>query len=151
MSAEKPHFVARKMQDYQRQSSKIYVCGKCPDGPSFATEARLFDHAAQLHAETVGSSRDSKAFRDYAAEAVANKKYVFMTSWGSVSMSKQPLFCFVGRPRSKSAYLKFDRGLGGVSTSQTSADCSSITDRVICERLLLMLLPSCQSLRLLIP
>lgn len=73
MSAEK---VTRRMQDYQRQISKIYSCGLCSNGPSFPSEAKLFDHAAQLHSDSVGTSRESKSFKSYAAEAAANKTYV---------------------------------------------------------------------------
>jgi len=76
MSAEKAHIIARKMQEYQRLTAKIYACGLCAHAPAFATEAKLWEHAAESHPDSVGTSRESKAFKDYATEAAANQKYV---------------------------------------------------------------------------
>jgi hypothetical protein len=45
--SEQPHFLARKMQDYQRLSARGYVCPTCDQ--YFQHEPQLWEHAVALH------------------------------------------------------------------------------------------------------
>lgn len=53
---EKPHFLARKIQDFQRASAKGFVCPFCTTVENFQQEARLWEHAKNSHPNELGIS-----------------------------------------------------------------------------------------------
>ncbi|MCJ1405804.1 hypothetical protein MMC11_009034, partial [Xylographa trunciseda] len=73
MNNDKPHFLARKIQDFQKSSSS-YVCPLCKESPKFSSESRLFEHGKALHAHTLGGVRESQAWQDYIANATSHAK-----------------------------------------------------------------------------
>ncbi len=66
MSNEKSHFLARKIQDFQRSTSRGYVCLFCSE--SFLQEPKLWEHAKRSHAE-------SFEYDDASGEADARKQF----------------------------------------------------------------------------
>lgn len=52
---ESLHFVERKVLDFQRSSSKGYVCPYCTEG--FQHEPKLWEHAQSIHWDFLGISR----------------------------------------------------------------------------------------------
>ncbi|MCJ1463934.1 hypothetical protein MMC07_002543 [Pseudocyphellaria aurata] len=62
-ASNKPHFLARKIQDFQRLKAQGYVCPLCEDG--FQQEPRLWEHAKKVHGEalTVAESGDESEAR----------------------------------------------------------------------------------------
>ncbi|MCJ1405751.1 hypothetical protein MMC11_008981, partial [Xylographa trunciseda] len=74
MNNDKPHFLARKFQDFQRQSAKLFTCPLCAEETSFLSDQKLFDHATASHAAVVGGSRDSRAYKEYLATASSKTK-----------------------------------------------------------------------------
>ena len=69
MSNDTSHFLARKIQDFQRQTARNWVCPKCTNRLAFTTEQKLWDHANNFHPEAVGESRDDSAWKKYLADA----------------------------------------------------------------------------------
>ncbi|MCJ1286474.1 hypothetical protein MMC26_005820 [Xylographa opegraphella] len=74
MNNEKPHFLARKFQDFQRQAAKLFVCPLCAEEPSFVSEQKLFDHATAAHRAVIGPSRDSRAYHEYLTTATSKTR-----------------------------------------------------------------------------
>ncbi|MCJ1395728.1 hypothetical protein MMC18_008614 [Xylographa bjoerkii] len=74
MNNDKPHFLARKFQDFQRQSAKVFTCPLCAEEIAFSNEQKLSDHATNVHLATLGASRDSQAYKDYLASATSKTK-----------------------------------------------------------------------------
>ena len=72
---DKAHFVARKVQEFQRHSSRPHLCPLCSDEKAFSSDQRLFDHATTFHPSAIGTSRDDHAWKVYLADA-SNKAYV---------------------------------------------------------------------------
>jgi hypothetical protein len=69
MSNEKDHFLAKRIQEFQRQNSKGFVCHLCEDGPYFSSETKLFDHARAQHQDAAGSSKHDGAWKAFIADA----------------------------------------------------------------------------------
>jgi hypothetical protein len=80
MMAEKPHFLARKIQEIQRQSARPYSCPLCTEDVSFTNDQRLFDHAIATHPSHAPSSRDETAWKDFAVAASMKAYVTFGTS-----------------------------------------------------------------------
>ena len=72
--SDKPHFLARKIQDYQRASAKGYICPICTHNENFQQEPKLWEHAKALHLQELGISENGdegdvrKHFRQNAME-----------------------------------------------------------------------------------
>jgi hypothetical protein len=56
---DKPHFLARKIQDFQRLSARGYVCPICSE--YFQHENKIWAHAQEAHAEALGISNATEA------------------------------------------------------------------------------------------
>ena len=65
------HFLARRFQDFQRQTARGWVCPECADNIAFTAEQKLWDHANGLHRGVVGESRDSPGWKKYLIDASA--------------------------------------------------------------------------------
>lgn len=74
--SNKPHFLARKIQDFQRLKSQGYVCPFCEDG--FQQEPKLWEHAKGMHEEalSISESRDESEARKKFEKSAAEKAYV---------------------------------------------------------------------------
>ncbi|MCJ1271160.1 hypothetical protein MMC22_011059 [Lobaria immixta] len=64
--SNKPHFLARKIQDFQRLKAHGYVCPICEDG--FQQERNLWEHAKGVHVEAL-------SFAESGDEGEARKKF----------------------------------------------------------------------------
>lgn len=81
--SNKPHFLARKIQDFQRLKAQGYVCPLCEDG--FQQEPKLWEHAKGVHGEalTVAESGDESEARKKFEKTASERAYVttrYMTS-----------------------------------------------------------------------
>lgn len=69
---DKPHFLARKIQDFQRLSARGYVCPVC--GHYCQHEPKIWEHAQRAHLDVLGISSATdqgeirKKFRNEAME-----------------------------------------------------------------------------------
>ncbi|MCJ1393412.1 hypothetical protein MMC18_006286 [Xylographa bjoerkii] len=73
MSHEKPHFLARKFQDFQRQLAKPHLCTLCKDEPIFSGIRKLADHAHVMHPTVIKDGRECTAWKQYVADAVSRE------------------------------------------------------------------------------
>ena len=70
--SEKPHFLARKIQNYQRQAARGYICPICSQ--YYPQEPKIWEHALRAHLEVLGISSSTeqndirKKFRNEAME-----------------------------------------------------------------------------------
>ena len=71
------------MEEFQRHSSRPYLCPLCSDDKAFSSDQRLFDHAAALHPTAIGTSREAHSWKTYVADAL-NKAYVNRSSESSL-------------------------------------------------------------------
>jgi len=62
----KPHYLARKFQDFQRSTARGYICPVCTE--AFQQEPRLWQHAKSLHPDSLG-------YPDVGGEAEARKQF----------------------------------------------------------------------------
>lgn len=56
--SEKPHFLARKIQNFQRASARGYVCPLCSQ--FYQHEAKIWEHAVSKHLEVLGISASNE-------------------------------------------------------------------------------------------
>ena len=75
MSAEKPLFIARRPQEFQKSSTRLLVCPKCLDGGSIAGDGRFLDHVKNYHPDLANDAPGGLRWKQFTAEA-ANKAYV---------------------------------------------------------------------------
>lgn len=72
----KPHFLARKFQDFQRSAaSQGYLCSFCDDG--FQQEPKLWEHAKSLHRHelNINDSGDEQEVRKKFAKSANERMY----------------------------------------------------------------------------
>ena len=94
---EKPHFLARKIQDFQRASAKGFVCPFCTTVENFQQEARLWEHAKNSHPNELGISEkgDEVEVRKQLRLNATERAYVIRLSTphamvGNISCKPQP-------------------------------------------------------------
>lgn len=93
--SEKPHFLARKIQDYQRLSARGFVCPICDQ--YFQHEPKLWEHAQATHLQAPKSSTSNegddirKQFRNEAMEkAYVTAKSIYLFPYHMVMSTKPP-------------------------------------------------------------
>lgn len=74
--SNKPHFLARKIQDFQRLKALGYVCPFCEDG--FQQEPKLWEHAKGMHQEalSIAELADESETRKKFEKSASEKAYV---------------------------------------------------------------------------
>lgn len=76
MNIDKPHFLARRIENFQRSNTRSLACLGCPDGGSIIVgEARFLDHAKSQHPELTADAPDGPIWKEILAKA-ASKAYV---------------------------------------------------------------------------
>ena len=72
----KHHFLARKIQDFQRSTARGYVCPVCTE--LFQQEPKLWQHAKSSHPDSLGYSEpagEAEARKQFRQEAI-DRAYV---------------------------------------------------------------------------
>lgn len=72
MSADKLHFLTRRVQDFQRASSRQLQCSLCDNFTALIVgEANFLEHARKLHPEVAEEHPDGERWKKAVQEAAA--------------------------------------------------------------------------------
>lgn len=72
MSADKLHFLTRKIQDHQRSASRPLQCPFCGEGIQIVGEPKFLEHAKSLHPNIAAEYPEGTAWKEAIREAVTN-------------------------------------------------------------------------------